>query len=241
MILALLVPLAVLVPQAGSIDRDEGWRSDLDFFVTEAQRVHAHSARPVFSPEFGELAGELHFAIPDLSDDQVLTRFMKLAAFLNDGHTAIYGPAPDSSLDFDRRVLPFKFYAFPSGLYIVDGDGEWVDHAGSRVLRFGEVSDEDVLERESAYRGGDNAMTWTWMGPQFYVRKLALLREVTGDDGPLQLTLQTPEGAEHTLTVEGGEHGLVRKLRPFPLQTAETPLYLSRVDTNYWMTPLAAR
>ncbi len=228
---------ATPTPLEQAADRDGGWRSDLDFLVAEARRVHADPERPAFSPRFEAEANELRAAIPDLSDDQVLARMMKLMAILNDGHTGLYGPGPDSKLEFERRVLPFKFYSFPSGLYIVDGDGEWGDLAGSRVVRFGELSAEEVLRRMSAYRGVDNAMTWTWMGPQFCVRQLMLLREVgaIADGGSVELTLVTLEGEDQTLTVEGGNHELVRKLRPFPARRGEVPLYLSNVGANYWI------
>lgn len=165
---------------------------------------------------------------------------MKLVAFLDDGHSALYGPDPETPLDFDSGVLPSKFYAFPDGLCIVDGAGEGSEHAGLRVLRFGELSAEEVMARLSEYRGVDNEMTWMWMGPQFYVRRVALLREVGAapSEGPVELTVRTREGNERSLSVEGGDHELVRKLRPFPLRTGEVPMYLSKVDTNYWMSPL---
>lgn len=234
---ACAVSAAIPVVQDRAADRDEGWRSDLDFLVAEAQRVHADPKRPAFSPAFEAEAKKLSVAIPELSNDEVLAGMMRLFAILDDGHTALYGPGPDTKLEFEGRVLPFKFYSFPSGLYIVDGSGDWVEYAGSRVLRFGELSAEDVLSRMSEYRGGDNAMTWTWMGPQFYLRQLALLRQVgaTADGGSVVLTLLTREGVERTLTVEGGDFALVRKLRPFPGRSGEVPLYLSKVDTSYWI------
>jgi len=221
-------------------DRDQGWREDVDFFVAQARAQHADPARPAFSERFEAAAEELRKEIPELSDDQVLARMMRLAAILSDGHTALYGPGPEATLPFERRVLPFKFYSFPSGLLIVGGAGEWVDYAGCRVLRFGDLTAEEVLERMAAYRGVDNEMTWRWMGPQFYVRQLMLLREVgvEVDDGAVEVTLATLEGEEETLRVEGGDFELVRKLRPFPLRAGEPPLWLSNVGANYWMRPL---
>jgi len=248
--LLLFISIALLLPSSEALvrsetiaiqsNRDDSWRADLDFLVEEARRVHADPERPAFSPRFEAQAQELREAIPQLSNDQILTRMMRLLAVLNDGHTALYGPGPDTQLEFERRVLPFKFYSFPDGLYIVDGTGEGADHAGSRVLRFGELSAEEVLRRMSGYRGVDNEMTWTWMGPQFYVRQLVMLREVgaTADGGSVELTLLTPEGEERTVSVEGGQHALVRKLRPSPLGLGEVPLYLSNVEANYWMESL---
>jgi len=239
MSLMLLISIALALPAPSDLgaDRDEGWRSDLDFLVEEARRVHADPERPAFSPRFQRRASELRSAIPDLSNDQVLAGMMKLLAILNDGHTALYGPGPDTQLEFESRVLPFKFYLFPSGLFIVDGSGEWADHAGSRIVRFGDLSAEEVMRRMSEYRGVDNQMTWMWMGPQFYVRQLALLRDVgvVDDDGAVDITLLTPEGQEETRTVQAGSFPLVRKLRPFPLRAGEVPLYLGKVDENYWL------
>jgi hypothetical protein len=217
--------------------RDQGWRSDLDYLVKEAQRVHAHPGRPADSPEFIEAAQKLRLALPDLTNDQVLAQMMRLVAILNDGHSALYGPGQDSKLSFEHRVLPFKFYLFPEGLHIIDGAEEWVEYSGSRVVRFGGLPAEEVLSRLSEYRGVDNEMSWTWMGPQFYVRRLALLQEVgvKVEAGAVELTLETLDLEMQVLTVRGGEYPLIRKLRPFPLRIEEEPLYLSKVDTHYWM------
>ena len=222
-------------------DRDAGWRYDVEFLVREARRLHAAPGRQAFSDRFARRAEELVEALPDLTDDQVLAEMMLLAAALEDGHSVVYGPDPDTPLAFDGASLPFKFYLFPDGLYVVDGHGEWTDHSGSRVVSFGDVPAEEVLERMAAYRGVDNPMTWTWMGPQFYVRRVGLLREVGAAQAgaPVELVLATPEGEETRIRVEGGDYPLVRKLRPSPAATGETPLYLTRVDANYWMTPLA--
>ncbi|MFT7487505.1 MAG: hypothetical protein ACI9F9_003366 [Candidatus Paceibacteria bacterium] len=93
------------------------------------------------------------------------------------------------------------------------------------------------MKRVSECRGVDNEMTWTWMGPQFYVRKLAMLRSVgvVDEDGAVGVTLESPEGEEQTLLIEAGTFSLERKLRPFPLRPEGVPLYLSRIETFYWL------
>jgi tetratricopeptide (TPR) repeat protein len=226
--------LAGVLPSV-EISRDDGWRFDLGYLVEEAKRMHASPERPAFSREFESQVRTLHEAIPRLSDDQVLSRMTRLLAFLNDGHTGIYGPGPDTTLVFNRASLPYKFYLFPEGLYIVEGAGEWASHAGHRIVRFGDLDAATVLQRMSRYRGVDNPMTWTWMGPQFYVGRLAMLKAVgaTNVDESVEATLEAPDGRRFTETVPGGSHQFRRKLRPYG--NAEPPLYLSQVDTNFWM------
>lgn len=246
MSVALLLSLPLLVgsstPQSTATapaDRVEGWRVDLAYFAEEARRLHASPERPAHGPRFAEAVEALHRDVPELTDDQMLCRFMALAAVLNDGHTAIYGPSPDTPLHVDARVLPFKFYAFPEGLHIVDGDGDWADYAGSRVLRIGELEAAEVLRRLRVYRGVDNEQTWSWLLPAFYLKRLALLRDVgaAGAGDEVDLEVETLDGERVTLSVPCGEHELPRKLRPFPLGVGDPPLWLSRVDTNFWIHP----
>jgi hypothetical protein len=203
--------------------------------------MHAGPSRPAFSETFAARASALRTAIPDLTNDQILTEMMRLIALLGDGHSAIYGPAPqqDSPVEFTAGLLPYKFYWFPDGLYIVDGIGEAAKDAGQRVVRFGGFTAEDVLARLSAYRGGDNSMTWRWMGPQFYVGSLLLLKDAgaTASRETVDMTLEAPDGRVITRTVTAGRFDIPRKLRPYPRSRAR-PLYLSRVDTNYWLEEL---
>jgi len=229
--------LAGMLP-AGELSRDDGWRFDLEYLVEEAQRMHVGPDRPAFSERFESQVRALRDAIPRLSDNQVLTGMMRLLAILGDGHSGIYGPGPDATLDFNSASLPYKFYWFPEGLYVVDGVGEWAAHVGHRIVRFGELDAESVLQRMSEYRGVDNPMTWKWMGPQFYVGRLAMLKEVgaTGSDETVDVTLEAPDGRRFTETVPGGSHQHRRKLRP--QADGEPPLYLSRVDTNFWIKPM---
>lgn len=226
-------------------DRDEGWRSDIDFLVETAQHVHASPARQAFSDEFLEAAGELRAAVPGLSDDQVLAGLMRLVARLGDAHSVVYGPGDDSPLTFESRRLPLQFHLFPEGLYVVGGHGEAADLVGSRVVRFGDLAAEEVLRRQSVHCGTDNAVTWAWAGPTFYVGQLLLLREVgvADDDGLVSMTLESPEGrtssrAVTAFEVPGGHEGMLRKLRAYPGASGELPLWLRDVDTNYWIASL---
>ena len=69
-------------PADTASERDEGWRSDLEFLVEEARRLHADPDRPAFSSHFDEETAALFDSIPEFSDDQVLAGLMKLVALL---------------------------------------------------------------------------------------------------------------------------------------------------------------
>lgn len=228
--------LAAILPPHLS-DRTDGLRFDIDYLVEEAQRMHAGLDRPAFSSQFIAAAKTLHDAIPASTDAEVLVGLMRLLASLSDGHSGIYGPDSDTPLDIDLATLPLKFYVFDEGTYIVDGIGAAAELAGSRVLKFGDLSAEDTLQRLSEYRGVDNPMTWQWMGPQFYLGRTLMLQQVGAitSTESVTLTLRDAAGNVSVQKIDSGDFDIRRKLRPSPAAQGEVPLYLTNVDTNYWM------
>ena len=229
------------IPAAGDdATRDERWRFDLAYLVEEAQRLHADATRPAFDQEFVTSAASLHDDIPDLSDDEVFLRMMRLLAILNDGHTGLFGAGADSPVDLNGAVLPFKMYLFEEGLYVTDGDGAFAERAGQRIVRFGDIDAGEVLRRMAPYRGVDNPMTWTWMGPQFYVGRLLMLQAVgaSADGRSVEVTFEEPDGTTSTERIEGGDHFFQGKLRPSPAASGEVPPWLSSIDDHFWFTRL---
>jgi hypothetical protein len=230
------IKLAGILP-ANTTSRDAGLKFDIDYLVEEAQRMHAGPDRPAFSDEFLTQAAALKQQIPALSDAQVLGEIMRLLAVLGDGHTAIYGPGPDTPLDVDGRVLPLKFYWFAEGVYVVDGIGRAAEFAGSRVLKIGDITPEEALQRMSTYRGLDNAMMWKWMGPQFYLGSMQMLELVGAANmsESITLELQGSDGTVSSYEFEDGFERPQRKLRPSPAASGPVPLYLTNIDTAYWL------
>ena len=228
------------LPNNTLMTRDEGLTFDLDYLVAEAQRLHADANRPAFSAAFLNQAERLRSDIPNLGDAEVFGGFMRLLAMLNDGHTALYGPGPDTPLDINPKMMPVKFYWFDEGVYIIDDATPNRALLGKRVTRIGDIPVEEVLNRLSAYRGVDNAMTWFWMGPQFYLGQIQMLELVGATDSgdEVQLTLVDSAGKTSTQIVSGGDFDFQRKLRPLPESSDEPPLYLSRVDDSFWLQPL---
>jgi len=233
------IELAGILP-ARDLSRDQGLAFDLDYLVEEARRMHAGPSRPAFSRSFEAAADALRRAIPTMSDGAVLTAIRNLVAILNDGHSSIYGVRPGSPLAISTDRLPFKFYLFPEGLFITDGHGEFSAHAGSKVVRFGDLPTEEVLERLSDGRGLDNAMMWTWMGPQFYVGSMAGLHSVgaTASTDSVELTLETAEGTKKTVVIHGGAFENIRKLPPSSAANGPPPTYLQNIGENYWLKQL---
>jgi hypothetical protein len=123
--------------------------------VAEARRVHAGPERPAHALDFAQAAAGLSRRIPDLPDRRVLVEFQWLLAMLGDGHSLVYlMPATRASFG----MLPLDLYLFADGLFIIDGTGPAQELIGSKVLRFGPRTTEEILQRMEPFVSRDNAM-----------------------------------------------------------------------------------
>jgi hypothetical protein len=232
--------LASLRTQPEGLTREEGWRLDIDYLVAEAQRMHADPDRPAFSSGFEAAAAALKAAVPELSNDEIVIELQKLTTLLGDGHSGIYGPGPDSPLRFSARSLPFKFYAFSDGLFIVDAVGEARRWIGSRVVAFGARPTEDLLEDLRQLVHHDNDMTPLWLGVHHSLPSLAALKALgaTSDSASVQLSVEDPGGVIHDIEVPAGDYvDFPRKLHP-PTGQDQPPLWIRNVDRAYWLQAL---
>ena len=227
------------LPTETNMSRNEGLTFDLDYLISEAQRLHADTARPAFSAQFLDQAEQIRKDIPNLNDAEVLAGFMRLLATLDDGHTGLYGPDPDSPLTLNASMVPVKFYWFDEGVYVIDDATPEKKLLGQRVAKIGDLATEEVLTRLSKFRGVDNFMTWYWMGPQFYLGQIQMLQLVGATDSPdkVRLTMIDETGETTVQTVTGGDYNFPRKLRPLAGDD-DVPLYLSRVDDSFWLESL---
>ena len=219
-----------------NLDRVAGWRADLAFFNQEAQRLHDSPDNPSTSNEFQSAVENLYNRIPQLSDQELLMEFRKLMAILDDGHSVVYGPTEESTGAYINSFLPLKFYDFDDGLFIVDATEGFQELIGSRVISLGEVIPKQAFNRLLDYTGVDNPMTIRWLGAQFYLRDFGLLQAIGAslDGQTITLEIETPAGEVRDIFIEGGNYTVSRKLRPLTSNNANTPLYLLRVDDNYW-------
>jgi tetratricopeptide (TPR) repeat protein len=228
-----------LTGRPGALSRDAGWRYDIDYLVAEARRIHSGPDRPAHSPAFATAAAELKRAVPRLTNDEIVVGLRRLTALLGDGHTGIYGPGPDSPLEFRGGHLPVLLYAFDDGVHVVDAMGDARRWIGSRVLAFGDRSTGEVMDTLRRFVHADNDMTPLWLGVHFYLATRPFLHAAgaVGEGDAVTLTLRDRSGVEHRVALSAGEHTFRRKLRP-PADPADPPRWLRHVDTNYWLDPI---
>jgi hypothetical protein len=215
-------------------DRVAGWRSDLDFMLSEMRRQHyVYRTRPL--PEALERrAAELKQAVPRFSDERMLAEFQRLMSFLGDGHCYIL---PAGAERVRSTCLPLRFYLFSDGLYVIDAEAGHERWIGSRVVKFGNVSANDAISCTGEMTSKE------WVGP-FILRFRGFLEAIGSEVGAGGVRLEFEGGDGHVVAQDMAltpvsRVGGIPKLIPSKIPGASNPpMYLSSVSTNYWFKEL---
>jgi hypothetical protein len=218
--------------------RVAGWRYDLRFWMQEVRRLHPAPFAKTPEPRFLAQVQRLHDRIPQLSDEQILMEFVKLATLLGDGHSSV---RPQFGSRVLIRSLPLQLYAFTDGLFVIDADDAHTDLIGAQVLALGSRTVDELWPHLAPGVPRDNPMRILRQGP-FLLTVTAVLRDLDaiGDTETVPLTVRDARGDERTIEVESQPVGRINfELIPSKLPGAPPPpLYLAHADEVLWMGPL---
>jgi hypothetical protein len=157
---------------------------------------------------------------------------MKLIGLLGNGHNFII-PAWGKHGNFTQ--LPFQFYQFTDGLFIVDAHEDYKAYIGFEVTKFGDTPSEEALKMVSEINARDNNMQQLWLGPYY----LSLLPVLQGlgiiDDGEnAELTLINSVNEKVTLSPALNDMVFSGFPKLHPNTSTKVPLYLTQNSNSYW-------
>lgn len=219
-------------PDTSGWTRDEGWRRDIDFLFNETKRVNPDYRDKPFPAEITRRYEDLKKNVPKLSDEEIFVGMSRMLAPLHQGHVVLWTSPPLN------RYLPVRLYAFPDGIYVIEGRGEHKDLAGSRVLAFGGVPAEEMLRRLAEASSADGDMQYLW-GVSF-LAETSWLKGLGGIGGrasteSVTLTVQKPGEASRTVTLATSTtqpENRQDKLVAAP--DVPPPLFLRDPDQMHW-------
>ncbi len=229
-------------PPARQLTRDEGWRLDLDYLVSEVKRLHWVYRERALPREFERALGLLRDQVPSLTDERIAVEMQRLMAMLGDGHTIAFPMARGG------RALPrlaFRFYSFSDGVFVVEAPEAHARWIGAKLVRVGSVATNGALERLTPFVSRDNPSGIRAFG-MAYLAIPAYLHAVGIIDDPARvpLTLVDRAGREETIAVEpdpnpGPLYGKDFRLTPSRLPGAPPPpLYLRDNARHFALEPL---
>lgn len=207
--------------------RVEAWRADIDFLVRELPRRHVKPFFHCDRAHFESAATELSRGVEDQTDAEVLVGMMRLVALLGDAHTSVdvFGAQPR------LRRFALDLYDFDDGVAIVAARESQQELIGQRLVRFGEVSADEALERAGQVWPSENPSSFRHLAPRhmLYAEIAHALRLIQSCDRA-SIVVQDPrtgreQSAEITPLADGEPltgppppaSGLVLSRQPRPL------------------------
>ena len=204
------------------------WQEDLEQLRVELQLKHKNlyfqNSREDFFRDVDQLINDLD----ELDHFMVIVRIAKIIASFRDAHTTLMIPG--------KWFLPFEFYWFEEGIYIVDVVNDGIDgyseSVNKRVTHINKVPIADVVRRLGRIISHENEAFLKSQLPR-YLRVAEVLYglDVIDDLSRVSLGLEGIEGIVSDIVVETNDLG--NCLRDVSLD-CELPLFRRNKGWNYW-------
>jgi tetratricopeptide (TPR) repeat protein len=127
------------------MSREEGWRTDIDYLVSEIKRVdHLYRKQPL-PQELSARQQALKRDVAKLTDEEMFVGMGRMLSPLKQGHVSL-AILPETTR-LAVRTIPLQFYAFPEGVFVVRSDEKNADLVGAEVVRIEDAPPGEVLKR----------------------------------------------------------------------------------------------
>jgi len=215
------------------MSREEGWRTDIDYLVSEIKRVdHLYRKQPL-PEELTARQQALKRDVGKLTDEQIFLGMGRMLSPLKQGHVSLAIVPQTKGLAVS--TVPLQFYCFPEGIFVVRSDEKNADLIGAELLKIEDASPGEVLKRIEEHASVENEMKMLWGGmrPLGSIPVLHGLGVLTPGRDEVRLTLKLRDGqaVERVLAPVAQEQE--RKLGPPPVVTP--PLFVRDVPRAHWL------
>lgn len=195
------------------------WREDLRYFANNMEKTHQNLFHTMKREQFDAAVKQLDERIPSLADHQILIELMRIVAMIGDGHTHVRVTQQFKS------IYPLRLYLFKDGLFVQAADPQYRDAVGARVVKIGNLSTTEALNRVREIAWRDNEMGIKSIAPRLLVVPEVLHALRIADN---------LESAEFVLEKEGRETTL--KLKP----TGQLGQLLNQAASSSWVDARSA-
>lgn len=208
------------------------WRTDLRVLAQELSRHHANAFHTTSRLEFQRTVQEINANIPQLTDDQIIVEFMRLAAKVGDGHTGV-----NSWLERFHRY-PIRLTWFGNELRVTETLPEAKAALGLRLIRIDDTPIDEAYARVSQLASHETE-AGTRNDSEYLLPRAEILHALK--------LLSSSDHGRFTFQDDGGKL-LSLTLKPITAQASyeapwtsvtRTPaLFETRDEEAFWFTPL---
>lgn len=209
------------------------WREDLRFLAETLPKVHKNLFHKMKREDFEAAVKNLDARIPNLKRHEIVVELMRIVTMIGDGHTRLRAENEVSA----KGVFPVRLYHFEDGVFVKAAAKEYENLVGGRVLKVGNVTIENALQKTDKLTANDNPMSLKAMSPVLLsVPEITDALKISDGFDSLSLTIEK-DGKTQTVAVKSG--GNLGDLFQTPAtwvdaRKGETPLYMKKPNENFW-------
>jgi len=212
--------------------REARWLQDLNYFADQFPKREKDFKKLYPRQEFENRLAAIRQSVSKATDSEVILDLYRLVASAHVGHTRVASPSGDIAF----HMLPLSMNWFSDGLAIVAAIDAYKDALGTRVLRIGSMTPDQLEAAVAPYISYENE-TWLHVQSPSFMVMAELLQHLglTGTDGSVELLLAKADGTEFKKAVfpvaagDAAQQVIIYDALPIPL-----PLYRKQPGKYYW-------
>ncbi len=218
----------------------EQWQQDLNFLKATVHKDYPFLFKKISAEEWDEKVKELHEAIPEMQEHEILVGFAKLAASFEYGHTSL--GLRQNQVPLHR--LPIVLYQFDDGVYITGADKNNKKLVGARLVSMEGMPIEEVLQSVRAVIPAENDQFVKAYGVNYPTIPEILHAQGVTEELKLELRLQLEKDGKVFEEIVSAlpweeiprQYGMVVPGKKWvgARDLSETPLYLKHLDKIYY-------
>jgi tetratricopeptide (TPR) repeat protein len=225
---------------SANVSREEGWKTDLDYLLTQFRRINPQYNRPEIKEKIENAVARLREQIPRLSDVKIAVEMQKVTAILTTSHTEVFLHRQPRAFKFPEP-LPVNLWIFPEGVYVVEAENEYKSLVGSRITAVDGTPIEQAIKKLQPLVPSEGEPTRLIM-TRFLILS-HVLQAVGISQAPDRVKLSVLDRGNKTRTVEIASkpnHKWVDSLPPSPFADSNVPLpmYMTHPNERYWFEHL---
>lgn len=142
----MVVGLATWSVQAQPKLSPQEWQEDLAFLQQTVHQEYPFLFKKVSAEAFDQAVKELHNAIPELAQHEVVVGLARLVSMFGYGHTSLWVSGWSKDNPYGFHQMPYNLYNFSDGWYVQAVPQEYEAALGAKVLRVAGMPIEQALE-----------------------------------------------------------------------------------------------
>jgi hypothetical protein len=209
--------------------RLDKWTEDIEQLALELPQGHKNLFFNLNKDDFQKQIQNLKNNIDNYDDCMISVDIASITASARDAHTTTIMPI--------TRFMPFEFYWFPEGIYIITCLGETADALNCKVTHFNGIPIEEVIQRVELIVSHENDAFLKAQLPKYFQAVEVLYGlEIIDEFDHVELSLETVGGEVLDITVPtyGYKEFKSKTIRNANVSEINLPLYRRNKDKNYW-------